>query len=63
MRQAAPLRYAGPRPYDRPHHYVFTVYAVDAVLNLPDRLDQQRLLDAIKDHVIGRGTLTGVFQH
>jgi phosphatidylethanolamine-binding protein (PEBP) family uncharacterized protein len=37
---------------DKPHRYVFALYALDA------RVDSR---DAIADHAIARGTLTGRF--
>jgi len=48
-----------PPPGDPPHHYVFTLYAldktVDGTLTGPD------LLDAIKDHELGKAVIVGRF--
>jgi hypothetical protein len=46
--------WSGPCPPegDKPHHYVFALYALDA------KVDSR---DAIADHAIARGTLTGRF--
>jgi Raf kinase inhibitor-like YbhB/YbcL family protein len=51
--------YDGPCPPvgDTPHHYVFTLYALDAQLS--DITDGPSLLAAIKGHVLGSTTLTG----
>lgn len=43
------------------HHYRFTVYALDAPLDLPDGATLNQIVDAIPAHVIAMGRLTGVF--
>jgi hypothetical protein len=53
--------YGGPCPPsgDTPHHYVFTLYALN--VSLRGKLDGPELLDALKDHVIGKAVLVGRF--
>lgn len=48
-----------PPPGDTPHHYVFTLYAVDATFDAG--LDGPQLLAELKDHVIGKTALVGRF--
>jgi phosphatidylethanolamine-binding protein (PEBP) family uncharacterized protein len=40
---------------------VFRVFAVDAVLSLPPTFYRQQLLDALKDHILAEGKLTGTY--
>jgi Raf kinase inhibitor-like YbhB/YbcL family protein len=57
--------YGGPCPPvgDPPHHYVFTLYALDlAPSALQAGLDRDGLLNATKGHSIGTATYTGLYQ-
>lgn len=55
--------YRGPAPpAGNVNHYDFTVFALDAELDLPPRLTRAELLDAIRDHVIGRGNLVPIYR-
>ena len=55
--------YRGPAPpRGMPHHYHFTVYALDAALDLQDGLNKTALLDAMQGHIIGQGELIGIFE-
>lgn len=55
--------YFGPRPPAGPaHDYVFTVYALDADLDLPVGQNRNQVLEAIEGHVIGQGSITGTYQ-
>jgi Raf kinase inhibitor-like YbhB/YbcL family protein len=49
-----------PCPPSGRHHYVFTVYALDAATGLASGVDTDQALDAIDEHAIAHGTLTGV---
>ena len=56
------IGYNGPSPPPgKPHRYMFKVYALDTKLNLPPGITRDKLLTAIKDHVITEGTLTGMY--
>lgn len=56
------IGYGGPSPPPgKPHRYMFKVYALDAKLNLPPGITRDKLLAAMKDHVITEGTLTGMY--
>jgi Raf kinase inhibitor-like YbhB/YbcL family protein len=55
--------YNGPRPPAGPaHHYHFTVYALDAALDLQPGLDRNALLKAMQGHIIGQGEIVGLYQ-
>jgi Raf kinase inhibitor-like YbhB/YbcL family protein len=55
--------YRGPAPPPgKPHHYTFTVYALDAELPLEPGLNRAQLMEAIKGHVIGQGALVGIYE-
>lgn len=53
-------RYFGPCPPGPDHHYVFTVYALDAPLNLEPGFSLDDLRDSLRGHIIAAGSLTGV---
>jgi len=54
--------YGGPcPPGGRPHHYRFTVYALDTALTLPGRRDGRMLEGAVAGHVLARGEIIGVY--
>jgi Raf kinase inhibitor-like YbhB/YbcL family protein len=55
--------YMGPAPPPgKPHHYHFRLYALDKKLDLPPSADRQRLLEAIKGHVLAESDLVGIYQ-
>jgi Raf kinase inhibitor-like YbhB/YbcL family protein len=55
--------WGGPCPPedDDPHRYVFAIYALDAPLGLDGDASADEVRDAIADHALARGTLTGRF--
>jgi hypothetical protein len=62
---APPLEpgYRGPAPPPgAPHHYHFTVYALNASLDVKEGLDQAALLKAMEGKIVGQGEIIGVFQ-
>lgn len=55
--------YRGPAPPPgKPHHYTFTVYALDAELPLEQGLNRNQLMEAIKGHIIGQGALVAIYE-
>lgn len=58
------LQYNGPMPPPGHgvHHYRFTLYALDAQVDVPDGARKKELLAAIKGHVLAQGTLTGTYE-
>lgn len=54
--------YNGPCPPGGTHHYHFKLYALDKVLSQTKSLTKDELLDAMKGHMLGEATLTGLFR-
>ena len=56
--------YGGPAPpAGKPHHYIFTLYALDKAITLPpDSTTRKQLLTTIEGHVLAQGQLTGIYQ-
>jgi Raf kinase inhibitor-like YbhB/YbcL family protein len=55
--------YVGPAPpRGKPHHYHFTVYALDTTLDLQPGATRAQLLEAMKGHILAEGTRIGVYQ-
>lgn len=54
--------YRGPAPPPgKPHHYHFTVYALD-VAGLPPGLTKAQLVDAVQGHIVGQGELVAIYE-
>jgi Raf kinase inhibitor-like YbhB/YbcL family protein len=54
--------YWGPcPPGGRPHHYHFTVYALDTPLTLGGKRDGRMLGEAIEGHVLAHGEVAGIY--
>jgi Raf kinase inhibitor-like YbhB/YbcL family protein len=54
--------YGGPcPPGSSPHHYVFTVYALDTKLNLPAPASKKDVEKALADHILARGETVGLY--
>lgn len=51
--------YGGPCPPGGSHRYYFTIYALDARLDLEPGADKSALLEAIEGHVLAEATLMG----
>jgi len=45
------------------HHYQFTVYALDTMLNLDDSATVEKFYDAMQGHVLASGQLVGVYEN
>jgi Raf kinase inhibitor-like YbhB/YbcL family protein len=55
--------YRGPAPpAGPPHHYHFTVYAIDGAVDLQPGLDRNGLLKPIEGHIVGQGEIVGLYQ-
>lgn len=54
--------YGGPNPPSGTHHYIFTLYALDAPLALPSGLTSDQLRQAMTGHVLDKATLIGTFK-
>jgi hypothetical protein len=56
------IGYGGPcPPPGAPHHYIFTLYALDAKLNLPVGEKRAQVEAAMKGHILASGRLVGMF--
>ena len=53
--------YGGPAPPDKRHTYVFKLYALDTILDLPEGSPKAALESAMEGHVIEQTTLTGTY--
>jgi Raf kinase inhibitor-like YbhB/YbcL family protein len=57
------IGYTGPcPPPGKPHRYYFRLYALDIMLSLPYGVSRGELERAMADHIVGQGTLMGVYQ-
>lgn len=52
-------KYTGPCPPDREHRYIFTLYALDAKLDLKEGVKKEEILKAMTGHVISQSQLIG----
>jgi len=56
------IGYDGPcPPPGKPHRYFFTVFALDALLDLDSSATKADLLNAMEGHVLAKGELMGKF--
>jgi len=63
MNDFSSVGYGGPcPPPGKPHHYIFTLYALDARLILAAAPKRGELEAAIRPHVIAEGRVTGTYQ-
>jgi hypothetical protein len=54
--------YGGPcPPKGKPHHYHFTVYALDSAIKLTGKRDGRMPADALGGHVLAQGELVGLY--
>lgn len=52
--------YGGPcPPRHSPHRYIFSLYALDAKLNLPAGATRKQVEQALRGHILARGELIG----
>jgi len=51
--------YIGPCPPDREHRYIFTVFALDTMLGLPEGVAKPAVQKAMQGHVIAQAELIG----
>lgn len=55
------LHYTGPCTISGTHRYVFRIYALDAVLDMPFHTRKFRLQQEFSGHVVAFGELTGLY--
>jgi Raf kinase inhibitor-like YbhB/YbcL family protein len=57
------LGYGGPcPPHGHPHRYVFKLYALDSMLDLPGAVTKADLDAAMRGHILAHAELTGRYQ-
>ncbi len=57
------IGYGGPcPPPGSPHRYQFTLYALDQPLDLEPGISKKQVLDAMRDHILAQGRVTGTYQ-
>lgn len=56
------LNYRGPCPPIGAHSYIFTLYALDKVLDFGDGASKDSILQAMTGHVLGSSKLVGLYQ-
>ncbi|MFC1916438.1 YbhB/YbcL family Raf kinase inhibitor-like protein [Chloroflexota bacterium] len=49
-------------PPGRPHRYQFTLYALDQPLDLKAGASKKQVIEAIQEHILAQGRLTGTYQ-
>lgn len=54
-------KWGGPQPPSGTHRYIFYLYALDTVLDLPASAKRQQLEQAMNGHVVDKATLTGLY--
>ncbi|MCJ7515907.1 MAG: YbhB/YbcL family Raf kinase inhibitor-like protein [Dehalococcoidia bacterium] len=58
-----PTGYFGPcPPKGSPHHYRFTLYALDTSLDLTAGASKEQVLQAMDGHILGQAQLVGLYQ-
>ncbi len=55
--------YGGPCPPSGTHRYFFKVYALDNMLSLQVHSRKKDIEEAMKDHVLAKGELVGIYTH
>ena len=55
------LNYGGPRPPDKEHRYFFRLYALNAILELPEGSTKKEIVDAMTGYIIAEAELMGRF--
>jgi Raf kinase inhibitor-like YbhB/YbcL family protein len=55
-------QYNGPCPPKGQHRYVFKVYALNAILDIPAGINKSELERAMTPHIIAFGELTGLYE-
>jgi Raf kinase inhibitor-like YbhB/YbcL family protein len=53
--------YGAPCPPGGIHRYIFTIYALDRMLELPGGAERGQLLDAMEGHIIAEASLLGTY--
>ena len=63
MNDFSNMGYGGPCPPQGEHRYIFTLYALDTVLDLEEGMTKENLLQAMEGHILAQAELTGLYAH
>lgn len=55
------LKYYGPCPPDREHRYFFKLFALDILLDLPEKSTKQQIQFAMQQHILAKTELMGIY--
>jgi len=55
-------KYDGPCPPQSAHHYLFHLYAVDRLIDVPATAERKEVLEAMEGHILDQDTLIGIYQ-
>lgn len=55
------LKYYGPCPPDGEHRYFFKLFALNTMLDLPEKSTKQQLETAMKGHILAKTELIGIY--
>jgi Raf kinase inhibitor-like YbhB/YbcL family protein len=56
------IGYGGPcPPHGDPHHYQFTLYALDRILDLREGASKRQMVDSMKGHILAQVRITGLY--
>ncbi len=55
------MGWTGPCPPSGTHHYFFTLYALDTVINLTAGASKETLLQTMQGHILGKAELIGLY--
>ena len=61
MNDFGEVGYGGPAPPDKRHTYIFKLYALDTILDIPEGSPKAALESAMKGHIIEQTQLTGTY--
>jgi len=61
MNDFGEVEYGGPAPPDKRHTYVFKLYALDTILDLPEGSPKAALESAMEGHIVEQTQLTGTY--
>jgi Raf kinase inhibitor-like YbhB/YbcL family protein len=53
--------YGGPCPPSGTHHYIFTLYALDSIISIPDEADVSDIEKVIQSNSLEQAILTGLY--
>jgi len=57
------IGYGGPcPPGGNPHHYIFRLYALNALLDLPQGATRRQLESAMSGHILAQGHIVGIYK-